>query len=135
MNPFAPLLAACLLGSPAAPRAPAGFVVEKVASDPDVVFPMFACFDDPGRLFVADSSRLDLYAELQAQTRKCRGRLLVDPDPRTGRFRKSSVWADKLVFPMGLAWRDGKLYVADPPDLVTLEDTDGEGKADRRGVV
>ena len=36
---------------------------------------------------------------------------------------------------MGLVWRDGKLYVADPPDLVTLEDTTGGGKADRRTVI
>ena len=31
---------------------------------------------------------------------------------------QSRVFADGLVFPMGLAWRDGRLYVADPPDLV-----------------
>jgi putative membrane-bound dehydrogenase-like protein len=115
-------------------RVPAGFVVEPVAADPDVTFPMFAAFDERGRLFVAESSGLDLYKEVSALTRKCRIRLLEDPDD-TGRFRKSSVWADNLVFPMGLAWRDGKLYVADPPDLVVLEDTRGAGRADRRTVL
>jgi putative membrane-bound dehydrogenase-like protein len=113
---------------------PPGFVIEQVAAAPDVVFPMFAAFDDRGRLFVAESSGLDLYKELQDQTRKCRIRLLEDPD-ENGRFRKSTVWADNLVFPMGLVWRDGKLYVADPPDLVTLEDTKGVGKADKRTVI
>src|SRR5205085_6253906 len=103
-------------------RVPKGFVVEKVAGEPDVVFPMFAVFDDRGRLFVAESSGLDLYKEIQALTRKCRVRVLEDPDG-SGRFRKTRVFADKLVFPMGLAWRDGKLYVADPPNLITLEDT------------
>src|SRR5262249_47892250 len=58
-------------------------------------------------------------------------RVLEDPDEK-GRFRKSRVFADKLVFPMGLAWRDGKLYVADPPNLIVLEDTKGTGRADRR---
>jgi putative membrane-bound dehydrogenase-like protein len=115
-------------------RVPAGFVIDKVAGEPDVVFPMFAVFDDRGRLFVTESSGLDLYAELQALTRKCRIRLLEDPDAK-GRFRKSRVFADKLVFPMGLAWRDGKLYVADPPDLVVLEDTRGTGRADKRTVL
>ncbi len=135
-------LAAFWLGSDSAQppailqhRAPPGFVVELVAGEPDVVFPMFACFDERGRLFVAESSGLDLYAELQALTRKCRIRLLEDPDPTTGRFRRSSVFVEQLVFPMGLVWRDGKLYVADPPDLVTFEDTDGDGRADRRTVV
>jgi putative heme-binding domain-containing protein len=115
-------------------RVPDGFVIDKAAGQPDVVFPMFAVFDDRGRLFVAESSGLDLYAELQALTRKCRIRVLSDPDEH-GRFRKSRVFADKLVFPMGLAWRDGKLYVADPPDLVVLEDTRGTGRADKRTVL
>jgi putative membrane-bound dehydrogenase-like protein len=115
-------------------RVPNGFVIEQVAADPAVTFPMFACFDDRGRLFVAESSGLDLYKEISALTRKCRIRLLKDPDAN-GRFRKSTVWADNLVFPMGLVWRDGKLYVADPPDLITLEDTDNDGKADKRTVL
>jgi putative membrane-bound dehydrogenase-like protein len=115
-------------------RVPPGFVIEKVAGEPDVVFPMFAAFDERGRLFVAESSGLDLYKELQALTRKCRIRLLEGPDVH-GRFRKGRVFADKLVFPMGLAWRDGKLYVADPPNLITLEDTAGDGIANRRTVV
>jgi putative membrane-bound dehydrogenase-like protein len=113
---------------------PPGFVIEQVAAAPDVVFPMFAGFDDRGRLFVAESSGLDLYKEVQELTRKCRIRLLEDPD-ENGRFRKSTVWAENLVFPMGLVWRDGKLYVADPPDLITLEDTKGAGKTDKRTVI
>jgi len=113
---------------------PAGFIIERCAAEADAVYPMFAAFDERGRLFVAESSGLDLYAELKAQTRKCRIRVLEDPDER-GVFKKASVFADKLVFPMGLVWRDGKLFVADPPDLVALEDTDGDGRADRRTVI
>ncbi|MEJ7637222.1 MAG: PVC-type heme-binding CxxCH protein [Singulisphaera sp.] len=116
------------------PRVPDGFTIERVAGEPDVKFPMFAAFDDRGRLFVAESSGLDLYAEIAAGTRKCRIRLLEDRDG-DGRFEASQVFADGLVFPMGLAWRDGRLYVADPPDLVVLEDTDDDGRADRRGAI
>ncbi len=140
MNFFRSGFFGCLLLSqvaraePPQQRVPDGFVVEQVAAAPHTVFPMFAVFDDGGRLFVAESSGLDLYKEISALTRKCRIRLLEDPDAR-GRFRKSTVWADQLVFPMGLAWRDGKLYVADPPDLITLEDTKGKGKADKRTVL
>jgi putative membrane-bound dehydrogenase-like protein len=116
-------------------RVPEGFVIERVAADEaHVRFPMFAAFDDAGRLFVAESSGLDLYAEISAATRKCRVRLLEDRD-RDGRFEISKVFADKLVFPMGLAWRAGKLYVADPPDLVAYEDQDGDGSADKRTVI
>jgi putative heme-binding domain-containing protein len=115
-------------------RVPDGFVIEQVAGEPDVVFPMFAAFDDRGRLFVAESSGLDLYAEISAGTRKCRIRLLEDRDG-DGRFETARVFADRLVFPMGLVWREGRLYVADPPDLVALEDTNGDGRADQRTVL
>ena len=111
-------------------RVPEGFVVECVARPPEIRFPMFAVFDERGRLFVAESSGLDLYAEISAGTRKCRIRLLLDQDG-DGRFETSRIFAEGLVFPMGLAWRDGFLYVADPPDLVALEDRDGVAVARR----
>src|SRR5207253_9927979 len=101
-------------------RVPPGFIIEKVAGEPAIVFPMFAAFDDRGRLFVTESSGLDLYKEITAGTRRCRVRLLEDRDG-DGRFEASGVFAEQLVFPMGLAWRDGRLYVADPPELVALE--------------
>ena len=55
-------------------RLPEDFSIERVAGPPEVQYPMFACFDDRGRLFVAESSGLDLYAELTNLTRKCRAR-------------------------------------------------------------
>jgi glucose/arabinose dehydrogenase len=118
----------------AAHHVPDGFTIEKVAGEPEVVFPMFAAFDEQGRLYVAESSGLDLYAELKAQTRKCRVRRLEDLDG-DGRFETSKVFADRLVFPMGLVWRDRRLYVADPPDLIACQDTNGDGAADQRTVI
>ncbi len=105
----------------AGPRVPDGFAIEKVADAPIIKFPMFACFDEKGRLFVAESSGGDLYKEISAQTRMCRVSVLEDRD-RDGKYETARVYADHLNFPMGLAWRGGKLYVADPPDLVTYDD-------------
>src|SRR5262245_36057943 len=132
-----PLLALLTIsGARAEPRhrVPDGFVIEQAAGDKQVRFPMFAAFDDQGRLFVAESSGGDLYAEISARTRKCRVSVLEDKDG-DGRYETASVFADKLNFPMGLVWHNGRLLVADPPDLVALEDTDGDGKADRRTVL
>ena len=92
---------------------------------------MFAALDDRGRLFVTESSGLDLYRVLQLQTRKCRIRLLEDKDG-DGVYETQTIFKDNLVFPMGIAWRDGKLYVPDPPDLLVLEDTDNDGVADKQ---
>ena len=122
------------ISSGASFQVPDGFKIERVASSNDCDFPMFATFDDKGRLFVAESSGLDLYAELSALTRRCRVRLLEDVD-RDGKFERSQVFADELVFPMGLVWRRGKLYVADPPNLITIEDANGDGRGDKRTVI
>ena len=107
-------------------QVPSGFTVELAAGEPAIRFPMFACFGDDGRLYVAESSGKDLYAGLQKLTRDCRVSRLEDADG-DGRFEKSTVFQEGLTFPMGLAWRDGKLYLADPPSLVAL--------ADRKSVV
>jgi putative membrane-bound dehydrogenase-like protein len=115
-------------------KTPAGFTVELVAGAPQLRFPMFAAWDERGRLYVAESSGLDLYAELVAQSRRCRILRLEDRDG-DGRFERAQVFADHLVFPMGLAWRDGRLYVADPPDLVAYVDRDDDGRADARSLV
>jgi len=121
-------------GAEAAFTLPTGFAIERVASAPAIQFPMFACLDERRRLFVAESSGLDLYEELQKQTRRCRISRLEDLDG-DGRYEHAQVFADQLVFPMGLVWREGKLYAADPPDLITLEDTNGDGRADKRTVL
>ena len=49
-----------------------------------------------------------------------------------GRFDKSTVFADKMMLPEGMMWFDGSLYVAAPPSIWKLTDTDGDGVADQR---
>ena len=57
--------------------------------------------------------------------------MLEDTDG-DGRFDKSTVFADKLVFPQGIVWHDGSVYCSSPPSFWRLTDTDGDGVADRR---
>ena len=83
-------------------RAPADFTVALAAGEAAVRFPMFATFDDRGRLFVAESAGGDLYEELKTQTRRCRISVLEDRDG-DGVFETAQVFAEKLVCPMGLA--------------------------------
>ena len=37
-----------------------------------------------------------------------------------------------LTYPQGVLWHDGAVYTASPPSLWRLEDSDGDGVADRR---
>ena len=112
---------------------PEGFVAERIAGPPLVTHPMFACFDDRGRLYVAGTP--GEYHELDAEARLADPpdwiRCLEDTDG-DGVFDRSTLFADKLTYPEGILWHDGAVYTASPPSLWRLEDTDGDGVADRR---
>ena len=112
-------------------KVPAGMTVELAAGPPLVSHPIMACFDDRGRLFVAESAGLNLSAGDLEKKLPNSIRMLEDTDG-DGRFDRSTVFADRMTFPMGGTWHDGALYVASPPSIWRLEDTDGDGVADRR---
>ena len=137
-------LAAVVLASLVFPRAPgqstvadqvltvpAGFEVERVAGPPLVDRPIVADFDEQGRLYVADSSGSNDKVEKQLEEKPHRIVRLEDTNG-DGRFDKSVVFADKMMFPEGAMWFDGSLYVAAPPSIWKLTDTNGDGVADQR---
>lgn len=112
-------------------KAPAGCVVEKVAGSPLVKYPHFACFDDRGRLYVAEGTGKNLPGPQIAPLKLGKISLLEDTDG-DGRFDKRTVFADGLIFPSGVEWHDGSVYVASHPAIWKLTDTNGDGVADRR---
>src|SRR5437867_1061305 len=112
-------------------KVPDGFDVERVAGPPLVDRPIVADFDELGRLYVADSSGSNDKVEIQLQQKPHRIVRLEDTDG-DGRFDRSTVFADRMMFPEGAMWFDGSLYVAAPPSIWKLTDTDGDGVADQR---
>src|SRR5438128_2402932 len=110
---------------------PDGFEIERIAGPPLVDRPIVADFDDDGRLYVADSSGSNDKVEKQLAEKPHRIVRLEDTDG-DGRYDKSIVFADKMMFPEGAMWLEGSLYVAAPPSIWKLTDTDGDGIADKR---
>ncbi|HWB14366.1 MAG TPA: PVC-type heme-binding CxxCH protein [Pirellulales bacterium] len=110
---------------------PAGFEIEIAAMAPLVERPITADFDEQGRLYVSDSSGSNDNVQKQLEEKPHRVVRLEDTDG-DGRFDRSTVFADKLMFPEGTMWYDGSLYVAAPPSIWKLTDTDGDGVADER---
>jgi len=110
---------------------PDGFEVELVASPPLVERPVSASFDDRGRLYVTDSSGSNEKPDKQLANPPHRVLRLEDTDG-DGRFDKSVVFADRVMFPQGCLWHAGSVYVAGPPSIWKFTDTDGDGIADKR---
>ena len=110
---------------------PDGFEIELVAGAPLVDRPITADFDEQGRLYIADSSGSNDKPDKQLIDRTHRIVRLEDTDG-DGRFDKSVVFADKMMFPEGTLWYDGSLYVSAPPSIWKLTDTDQDGVADQR---
>ncbi len=110
---------------------PVGFEIEQVAGPPLVNRPIVADFDEDGRLYVADSSGSNDPVKVQLEKKPHRIVRLEDTDG-DGKFDKATVFADRMMFPEGVMWLDGSVYVGAPPSIWKLTDTDGDGVADKR---
>ena len=107
------------------------YQVELVAGSPLVDRPIVADFDDEGRLYVPDSSGSNDPVQKQLEQKPHRIMRLEDAD-NDGKFDKSVVFADKMMFPEGSMWHAGALYVSAPPSIWKLTDTNNDGVADKR---
>ena len=110
-----------------------GFRLELVAAEPMVQSPVAASFDADGNLYVAEMRDYP-YKPRPGNTPLGTVRLLRDTDG-DGRFDRSTVFADGLLWAAGIApWKRG-VFVTAPPVIWYLEDTDGDDRADVRRKV
>ena len=56
--------------------------------------------------------------------------IILEDTNRDGRADKSTVFADQLTVPDGLAFHRDGVIISHQPRLVYMEDTDGDGRAD-----
>ena len=111
---------------------PQGFSIKVAAAPPLVTYPMMACLDDNGRLYVAESDGRNLTTKKEIEKELPRFiRRLVDTNG-DGIYDKSTIFADKMTMPEGGLWLNGSLYIISAPYLWRLEDTNDDGVADVR---
>ncbi|MDP4284155.1 MAG: HEAT repeat domain-containing protein [Bacteroidota bacterium] len=113
---------------------PEGFTIEEAVDSTLIDYPMFASFDNTGRLFLCESTGETFSTEEHLKRPPYHIRMLQDTNG-DGIFDKSTIFADSLTYPKGAVFYQGSLYVASAPDLLKLTDTNGDGVADKREVI
>jgi len=110
-----------------------GLDIQCVAAEPLVADPIAFDWGPDGRLWVVEMADYPTGAHADG-TPGSRVRVLEDID-HDGVYDRSTLFCDRLNYPTGvLVWRRGILVTA-APDLLYLEDTNGDGHADRRQVL
>jgi putative heme-binding domain-containing protein len=114
-----------------------GLEISLWAENPLLAKPTQCNWDAQGRLWVASSA---MYPQI-APGQEAFDKILVIEDPgHTGKGTKSTVFADGLLIPTGVApvltpeghWA---CYVGQSTEILYFEDTDGDGKADKKRIV
>ncbi|HAV61082.1 MAG TPA: dehydrogenase [Verrucomicrobiales bacterium] len=110
---------------------PDGYRIELISGPELTQRPIHADIDEHGRLYVAESSGSNDAVQKQLEEKPHSILRLVDTDG-DGRFDSRTVFADQLMFPEGVLWHEGSVYVTAPPAIWKFTDTDDDGVADRR---
>lgn len=115
-----------------------GFTLEIVAAEPLVSDPVDACFDEHGRMYVAEMHGYPFSQEPTKLNPEGGGfnnagiiRLLEDTN-NDGNMDRSSVFADNISWPTSVRPYNGGVFVIAPSFLYYFKDTDGDNKADVR---
>ena len=112
---------------------PPGFKVELVVAEPDIYKPMNMAFDAKGRLWLTTSREYPFPAPLDKPARDSI-KVLEDFD-ENGRARKVTTFADGLNIPIGIYPYKNGVIAWSIPNIWFFQDTDGDGKADKRDVL
>ncbi|MCH2201085.1 MAG: GDSL-type esterase/lipase family protein [Fuerstiella sp.] len=109
-----------------------GYVIQLVASEedfPELANPVALNFDNRGRLWV---TTMPSYPHWQPKHRLEDKILILSDVDADGRADDCTVFADGLHQPTGFEIGYGGAFVAQQPDILFLQDTDGDNVADVR---
>ena len=117
---------------------PAGYRMELVVADPEIISPTLIEFDGNGRMYVGEMISYMMDANASREHDPISRISRWESTKGDGHYDKHTVFVDKLVAPrMILPLQDGVILTSetDSDDLVKWTDTNGDGVADKREVV
>src|SRR6516162_4144942 len=96
---------------------PDGFKPTLFAGEPDVVQPIAFCFDDRGRLWVAECLS---YPNWQSDPKASKDRIVIFEEGEGGAFSKRTVFADNIQNISGINYGFGGVWVCATPNLLFI---------------
>lgn len=112
---------------------PEGFVVDLIASEPDISKPLNMAFDAKGRLWVTQTKHYPFPVK-EGEPASDSIVVLEDSD-RDGAFETKRLFASELNIPIGILPFDDGVICFSIPNLWYLRDTDGDGVCDDRKIL
>jgi len=114
-------------------QVPTGFELSLFASDPDIVNPIYIAWDHKGRAFVVET--IDYPNNLQAGNIGNDRIKICEDTNGDGRADKFTIFADKLSIPTALVFANGGVICTNGTQMLFLQDTTGDDKANVREVL
>ena len=112
-----------------------GIRLEVAASEPLVEEPVAIAFAPDGAMWVVEMRGFMLDVDGASEDAPI-GRVVVLRDTNVdGRFDQRTVFVDGLIMPRTILLLDGGALVGAPPELAFWQDTDGDGRADKKTLV
>jgi putative membrane-bound dehydrogenase-like protein len=110
-----------------------GYEANAWASEPMITQPMAFCWDDKGRMWVAENRDYENRGEGFSGSGDSRILIIEDTD-RDGKADKRTVFAEGIPFPSALAVGFGGVFVGAPPNLLFIPDSNQDDKAEMADV-
>ncbi|MCH2114731.1 MAG: PmoA family protein [Pirellulales bacterium] len=110
-----------------------GFEVEAYATEPMITQPMAFCWDDSGRMWVAENRDYETRGTGFSGSGDSRILILEDTD-RDGVADSRKVFLEGIPFPAAIAVGFDGLWLGAPPNLLFVPDRNGDDRADTEDI-
>lgn len=108
---------------------PPGFSATVFAAEPEVRQPIGFCFDDRGRIWVAENYS---YPKWEEGTDRI---IILEDSDGDGKHDRRTVFAENLTCVTGIEYGFGGVWVVSPPQFLFIPDTNQDDKPDGAPVV
>lgn len=114
-------------------QVPPGFELALFAAEPDIVNPIYVNWDHKGRAYVIQTT--DYPNNLHAGNIGNDKIIICEDRNKDGRAESFTTFADKLSIPTSLVFANGGVVCTNGSEMLFLQDTDGDDKADVRKIL